>query len=501
MKKWIFLVGFCVVTFMIDVWAGEARLKIPFSKPSTLATGAYSFRFSLWDAKVQGTELWNEEKDLEVDDDQVIATQLGDALEPAKTSGPLRELNFSQVLWVQVDQVLDGGNKSIGERTTLIDMPKGSPSTKGSSSVQAGSAPNLTSSSAIGAGAEGMKATKETQKSAEAENLAPIMAEGDDNEGPAASWVDPSSAQGNVSKLQGKAAAASLFSHFWNFLKRLFGLDDDDDDYHGTGTTPYGTPTPTPKDMGPETNDPLPCACAPTSGDYLLDALDKDTTCGSAKLEGPGWVKNVWPRALKGSTHYVTRVSEDGKETANFTPNLRKAGQYEIWVGWRGTENRTSAASFYVIHKGGTTHYKVNQRPSYGYGMRWQKLGVHEFEAGKKGQIILKNERKQDSESIDGVAFANGPAADVDSEKFLWTPKSAADGNLEIHLPASVDASKLTIQGEDGTFIDREQGNRQAFRFSKPGSSYGTNITIRATLTEGGTKAWTVPDGTSRHQQ
>jgi hypothetical protein len=87
----------------------------------------------------------------------------------------------------------------------------------------------------------------------------------------------------------------------------------------------------------------------------------------------------------------------------------------------------------------------------------------------------------------------------ADSNTFLWKPASDNDGKLAVLLPANIDASAVTVNGErHARYTGRANGNRQHFRFNKPGSSYGANAKVVATLTAGGTKTWTVPNGGAR---
>lgn len=82
---------------------------------------------------------------------------------------------------------------------------------------------------------------------------------------------------------------------------------------------------------------------------------------------------------------------------------------------------------------------------------------------------------------------------------FLWKPVSDSYGGRAVFLtPANIDIASATCNGEQAAKHPRANGNRQHFRLSKTGSAYGTNVKVIATLTAGGTKTWTVPDGAAR---
>lgn len=81
---------------------------------------------------------------------------------------------------------------------------------------------------------------------------------------------------------------------------------------------------------------------------------------------------------------------------------------------------------------------------------------------------------------------------------FVWKPQSESNGRLVVLLPASyASVQSITISGSGG----RESASRSAianggrphYRFSRPGSAYGHNITV-----SGGGRSWHVPNGASR---
>lgn len=91
----------------------------------------------------------------------------------------------------------------------------------------------------------------------------------------------------------------------------------------------------------------------------------------------------------------------------------------------------------------------------------------------------------------------------VGDNTFLWKPNSERNGNLVVLMPASLSAppvGSVTVNGETGSYSGNHNGNRAHFRFSKPGSAYGSNV--RVVLNKAGqTYQWTVPNGGSRYSQ
>jgi hypothetical protein len=91
------------------------------------------------------------------------------------------------------------------------------------------------------------------------------------------------------------------------------------------------------------------------------------------------------------------------------------------------------------------------------------------------------------------------PVQPAGDNSFLWKPVSEAyAGHAVALLPANIDAASVTCNGETGAKHPRANGNRQHFRFSKTGAAYGANVKVVATLTAGGSKTWTVPNGADR---
>ena len=91
------------------------------------------------------------------------------------------------------------------------------------------------------------------------------------------------------------------------------------------------------------------------------------------------------------------------------------------------------------------------------------------------------------------------------SEEFLWKPISD-HGPLVILLPSSLRGrvTSCTLQSSSagtvaGRFAgDTHNGYRPHYRFDQQGGAYGTGITVTATLDDGSTRSWSVPNGAQR---
>ena len=86
------------------------------------------------------------------------------------------------------------------------------------------------------------------------------------------------------------------------------------------------------------------------------------------------------------------------------------------------------------------------------------------------------------------------------TQVFLWKPVSENNGRLVVITPACVLADACTIGAERGSPVGRHNGNREHFRFSKPGSGYGNGVQVTSYYQGAVTGTWTVPQGAARKE-
>jgi hypothetical protein len=82
---------------------------------------------------------------------------------------------------------------------------------------------------------------------------------------------------------------------------------------------------------------------------------------------------------------------DQGKQSAKFVPDLPAAGKYEVRLAYTANPNRATNATAVVIHTGGETTVKVNQRKAPPIDKLWVSLGTFQFEKGKGGTVTVGN--------------------------------------------------------------------------------------------------------------
>ncbi len=105
-----------------------------------------------------------------------------------------------------------------------------------------------------------------------------------------------------------------------------------------------------------------------------------------------------------------------------------------------------------------------------------------------------------------GSATAKGGRIDG-SEGFLWKPVSDTTGKLVVLLPSkwTGDIDEVVLKNEAGKIIDRGKftsvanGEREHYRFDKPGKRYPENVTVEVTFNNGKTQQYTIPKPGKRY--
>ena len=102
---YIILLGLLSILLVATAWGEPVKKEVYYIKKASLS-GTQTLRFSLWTSDSEGGEqIWLEEKTMKVTA-KTITTYLGDVT-------PLDSINFSQQLWVKVEQKRKDGSYNI----------------------------------------------------------------------------------------------------------------------------------------------------------------------------------------------------------------------------------------------------------------------------------------------------------------------------------------------------------------------------------------------------
>ncbi len=129
----------------------------------------------------------------------------------------------------------------------------------------------------------------------------------------------------------------------------------------------------------------------------------------------PGIVVDETAATLEGTWQYSTHTppyvglgylhdqrADKGKKSVTFTPDLPRAGRYEVRLAHCYNVRRTTSAPITVRHAGGETVVRVNQRAEPPHARLWRSLGTFEFAAGRAGYVRIGT-----ADTADGYVIAD----------------------------------------------------------------------------------------------
>lgn len=96
-----------------------------------------------------------------------------------------------------------------------------------------------------------------------------------------------------------------------------------------------------------------------------------------------------------------------GSKSVTFTPNLPKAGWYEVRLAHCYNVRRSTKTPVTVHHADGEAKVLVNQQQEPEHGRLFRTLGTFRFEAGRAGWVRVSNEGTEEGKVViaDAVQF------------------------------------------------------------------------------------------------
>ena len=97
--------------------------------------------------------------------------------------------------------------------------------------------------------------------------------------------------------------------------------------------------------------------------------------------------------------------TRDGKQSATYTPNLPKAGTYEVRLAYSPNANRATNVPVTVTHARGTSTVTVNQRKAPSVSETFVSLGTFTFDKGAAARVVISNAGADGFVVVDAVVF------------------------------------------------------------------------------------------------
>jgi hypothetical protein len=89
-----------------------------------------------------------------------------------------------------------------------------------------------------------------------------------------------------------------------------------------------------------------------------------------------------------------------GLKSVTFTPELPKAGWYEVRIAHCYNVRRATNTPVTLHHADGDTTLRINQQEEPAHGRLFRTLGIFRFEAGRNGWVRVSNEGTDPSKVV-----------------------------------------------------------------------------------------------------
>lgn len=136
-----------------------------------------------------------------------------------------------------------------------------------------------------------------------------------------------------------------------------------------------------------------------------------------AKLVG-SWMYSTHTPPYVGLGYLHDQKKGKGKSSVTFTPNLPKAGMYEVRMSHCYNIRRSTNTPVTIHHADGETTIRINQQDVPKHKKLFRTLGTFRFVAGKKGWVRISNGGTDGKYVIaDAVQFLQIPGKSSRSDK------------------------------------------------------------------------------------
>jgi hypothetical protein len=141
----------------------------------------------------------------------------------------------------------------------------------------------------------------------------------------------------------------------------------------------------------------------------------------SAELVGE-WQYSTHTPPYVGLGYLHDMKAGKGTKSVTFTPDLPKAGWYEVRLAHCYNVRRSTNAPVKIHHADGDTTLRINQQEEPSHGKLFRTLGIFRFEAGRAGWVRVSNEGTEDNKVVIADAVQFLPSAPPEPEKVKESP-------------------------------------------------------------------------------
>ena len=117
------------------------------------------------------------------------------------------------------------------------------------------------------------------------------------------------------------------------------------------------------------------------------------------------WQHSTYTGKFVGLGYLHDLADGKGSKTLTFLPELSRSGKYEVRLAYVPSNNRAANVPVTILHAGGETIVRVDQRATPPIDERFMVLGQFEFEKGNQGYVLISNEGTREHVIADAVQF------------------------------------------------------------------------------------------------
>ena len=117
------------------------------------------------------------------------------------------------------------------------------------------------------------------------------------------------------------------------------------------------------------------------------------------------WKESTNIRSYIGAGYLHDEAKDKGRKTLTFTPELPRAGKYEVRFAYVPGSNRSPAVPITIFSADGEKTLHVDERNTPPIDGHFVSLGQHRFEAGNQGFVLVSNEGTTATVIADAVQF------------------------------------------------------------------------------------------------